>query len=336
MPVAVHDGIELYWECHGGVGPALVLGAGLGGAGSYWEPNIAGLMSRFRIYTFDQRGTGRSSRVGVDSIEQMSRDLVAVLDDAGLSTAHYLGHSTGAAIGLATALDHPGRLGSLMLYATTTCGDAYRRRVLGLRTQIMASMGPRAYAALTTLLLYPPYYINARHEQLLADEGDLAITFKTRHHPEISVLKRRTAAMVALVAPGHVLAAEKSIDFARLLTHPLVLPDPTFGVRQLVDAHAKRLRLPLHLIAETNSVAMTRSLARQGLGATVLPLFSVTQDLRQGTLEVVPIDDAPELRATIHLCARKDLTPSAATKAVAQVLADTFDTLFPDTAHHAR
>ncbi len=170
MPVAVHDGIELYWACHGGVGPALVLGAGLGGAGSYWEPNIAGLMSRFRIYTFDQRGTGRSSRVGVDSIEQMSRDLVAVRDDAGLSTAHYLGHSTGAAIGLATALDHPGRLGSLMLYATTTCGDAYRRRVLGLRTQIMASMGPRAYAALTTLLLYPPYYINARHEQLLAAE----------------------------------------------------------------------------------------------------------------------------------------------------------------------
>lgn len=169
MPVVRRDGVDLYWEKRGS-GPALVLAAGLGGTGSYWDMNLPELARHFTVYTFDQRGTGKSSRVPVESIEQMSDDLIAILDDAGLEQAHYLGHSTGGAIGVATAMDHPGRLRSLMVYASTTCGDHYRRRILGLRTQLLSKLGPQAYAAFTTLLLYPPYYINRHHEALAAGE----------------------------------------------------------------------------------------------------------------------------------------------------------------------
>lgn len=174
MPLAVRDGAELFWECHGGDGPPLVLAAGLGGVGTYWEPNIPALRERFCVYTFDQRGTGRSSRCAVESVEQMSADLVAILDDAKLDRVHYLGHSTGGAIGVATALDYPQRLASLMVYASTTCGDAYRRRIFALRAALHKSMGAESYAAYTTLLLYPPYYINANHESLLAAEARAA------------------------------------------------------------------------------------------------------------------------------------------------------------------
>ena len=170
MLVRSHDGSELYWEkC--GSGPPLILGAGLGGAGTWWDPNVGALSERFTIYTFDQRGTGRSSRVPVDSIEQMSADLVAVMDDACLESAHYLGHSTGGAIGVATALDHPDRLRSLMIFASSTCGDPYRRKLLGLRQQLLEKLGGQGYAQYRSLLLYPPYWINANHEKLAAEEA---------------------------------------------------------------------------------------------------------------------------------------------------------------------
>ncbi|MET0276777.1 MAG: alpha/beta hydrolase [Pseudorhodoplanes sp.] len=169
MPMAEAEGAELYWESSGD-GPPLILAAGLGGVHGYWQPNRAELERHFTLYLFDQRGTGKSSRVKVASIEQMAGDLIAIMDAAGLPTAHYLGHSTGGAIGVAAALDHPGRLKSLMIYASTTHGDPYRHRIFDLRRQIHAGLGAEAYGKYTSLLLYPPYWINAHHDTLMEAE----------------------------------------------------------------------------------------------------------------------------------------------------------------------
>jgi aminoacrylate hydrolase len=173
MPFAKRDETVLYWERHG-AGPPLILGAGLGGVGSYWTPNLPALTAHFTVYLFDQRGTGQSSRHPVQSIEQMSDDLIAVMNHAELAEAMYLGHSTGGAIGVATALDHPGRISAMTIYASTTHGDAYRRRILGLRSQLFSGLGIEAYAQYSSLLLYPPYWINAHDAELGASEAKVA------------------------------------------------------------------------------------------------------------------------------------------------------------------
>jgi aminoacrylate hydrolase len=173
MPHARRGDALLHWERHGD-GPPLILGAGLGGVGSYWLPNLPALASRFSVYLFDQRGTGQSSRLPVRSIEQMSEDLIAVMDHAGLASALYLGHSTGGAIGVATALDYPGRISAMTVYASTTHGDAYRRRVLQLRSALFGGLGVAAYAQYSSLLLYPPYWINAHDAELAESEAKVA------------------------------------------------------------------------------------------------------------------------------------------------------------------
>jgi hypothetical protein len=48
MPVVVGDGADLYWEKIG-VGPALILGAGLNGSGKWWDPNRLALAERFTV-----------------------------------------------------------------------------------------------------------------------------------------------------------------------------------------------------------------------------------------------------------------------------------------------
>lgn len=62
----------------------------------------------------------------------------------------------------------------MMIYASTTHGDYYRHRVLGLRRNILDKLGPQAYAQYTSLLLYPPYWINSNHDKLAMMEAAAA------------------------------------------------------------------------------------------------------------------------------------------------------------------
>jgi aminoacrylate hydrolase len=117
----------------------------------------------------------------VESIEQMSADLVAVMEAAGLDGAHYLGHSTGGAIGVATALDYPERIRSLLICSSTTWGDPYRHKVFAIRKRLFEQLGGVAYAQFRTLLLYPPYWINTHHEALAADEASTETNLGSAH-----------------------------------------------------------------------------------------------------------------------------------------------------------
>lgn len=228
MPQTNRDGADLFWEEHGS-GPPLILAAGLGGVGSYWEPNLAALGEKFTLYVIDQRGTGRSSKIPVKSVEQMAADLIAVMDAAGLASAHILGHSTGAAIGVATALDYPDRVRSLMVYASTTHGDPYRHRLFDLRRQIHAGLGTEAYAKYTTLLLYPPYWINANHERMKKIESAAA-----QQLGEPAVQASRLDA---------ILAFDRREEFGRITAPTMVLcaDDDIITPRYFSEDYAKRI-----------------------------------------------------------------------------------------------
>lgn len=265
MPITTRDGAELYWE-QMGAGPALVLGAGLGGAASWWEPNRSALAERFTVVTFDQRGTGRSSRVPVVSIGQMAADLIAVLDAAGIEAAHYLGHSTGGAIGVAAALDFPGRLRSLLLYASTTHGDAYRRRVFALRERLLAALGADAYAQYTTLLLYPPYWINANAERLATMEKHAALALgpaEVQAGRLAAILEfDRRAELGAIRIPTLVLCADDDIltpryfseEYARLIPGARTRWEPRGGhaLSRTETATFNRIALEFFTAAENS------------------------------------------------------------------------------------
>ena len=170
MATIEHDGASIYWEAEGH-GPHLMMVAGLGGVATYWTPQIKAFSHEYRVIVHDQRGTGRSTQIPVQSVEQMAEDALAVMDAAGVDRTLYLGHSTGGAIGVALALKHPDRISGLVINASTTHGDAYRHKLLGLRKTLLEMGRPDAYASYTTLLLYPHWYINQNHERLVEQES---------------------------------------------------------------------------------------------------------------------------------------------------------------------
>ena len=175
MAVIQAGGIEQFYEWHGsGDGVPVALVAGMGGAGTYWAPQLANFAARHRVLVTDQRGTGRSARVKVESIEQLAEDFVALLDALNVEKVHFVGHSTGGAIGQVVAVRYPQRIASLVLYASIHKADPYRHRIWGLRKRILETLGPEVYAQTTSLFFYPPDYIVENDAALRAVEARTA------------------------------------------------------------------------------------------------------------------------------------------------------------------
>ena len=80
-----------------------------------WKAQVPYLARRFRVITFDARGTGRSDRPEDPALYGRDvRDAVAVLDATGTDRALLVGLSLGAATALFTATLHPDRVAGIV------------------------------------------------------------------------------------------------------------------------------------------------------------------------------------------------------------------------------
>jgi aminoacrylate hydrolase len=188
----LRDGATLWCETHGS-GPPLMLVSGLGGAATFWNPHVAALSERFTVVLHDHRGTGRSTLSEMTySVEQMTDDAVQLMDGLGIARAHWVGHSTGGAMGQTLALARPERLDRLVLSATWPKTDTYFRRSFEVRATILRELGAAAYQKASALALNPPFWIRDHEADLAAVEAQATATI-----PKPEIMLSRIAAIVA-------------------------------------------------------------------------------------------------------------------------------------------
>jgi len=127
MPFADRPGARIWWDQSGTGDPVLLIMGHAYGAGM-WHRTVPGLAASYRVIRFDNRGVGRSSDPpGPYPVPLMAADALAVLDAAGAASAHVYGVSLGGAIALQLALDHPGRVRSLILGCTAASAGGVPR-----------------------------------------------------------------------------------------------------------------------------------------------------------------------------------------------------------------
>src|SRR5215207_5944632 len=101
------DGVRTWYDEHG-EGESVVLLHPGGADARAWAPNLDPLAARFRVFTPERRGHGRTPDVeGPITYELMAADTVAFLERAVGGPAHLVGCSAGASVALVVALRRP-------------------------------------------------------------------------------------------------------------------------------------------------------------------------------------------------------------------------------------
>ncbi len=114
---------RLRYARRGDDGPVLVLVHGFGGDLDNWLFNIDALAERARVFAFDLPGHGQSTKqLAEASLAGLAGALQAFLDAAEIDSAHFVGHSMGAAVATQLACDLPARAKSLTLIAAAGLG----------------------------------------------------------------------------------------------------------------------------------------------------------------------------------------------------------------------
>lgn len=99
--------------------PVLVLSNSLGTDLHMWDEQVAAFSEHFRVLRFDTRGHGQSLVTeGPYSIEQLGRDVLAMLDQLNLDKVHFCGLSMGGLIGQWLGINAGERLYKLVVCNT--------------------------------------------------------------------------------------------------------------------------------------------------------------------------------------------------------------------------
>jgi 3-oxoadipate enol-lactonase len=118
MPNAAVNGTEISYADTGGDGPVVVLSHGILMDQSMFAPQVKALAPEFRVIIWDQRGHGGTPARGPFSYWDSARDLLGLLDHAGVQRAVLGGMSQGGFVSLRASLLAPDRVRALILIDT--------------------------------------------------------------------------------------------------------------------------------------------------------------------------------------------------------------------------
>ena len=149
MPYADNEGIRIHYQTEG-EGPPLVLQHwSLATMESWYEYGyVSALKNDYQLILLDARGHGASDkphRTEAYELKKRVEDVVAVLDDLGITQAHFFGYSMGGWIGFGVARYAPKRFRSLIIGGQ----HPYAQNMDGLRQLVRHGIenGPEAFIA---------------------------------------------------------------------------------------------------------------------------------------------------------------------------------------------
>jgi pimeloyl-ACP methyl ester carboxylesterase len=154
--VEVAPGVRVWvQECGPAQATPLLLIMGANASGLTWpDPLVAALAEQHRVVRYDHRDTGRSTWAfdrRPYAIRDLAEDAVRVLDGLELERAHVVGMSMGGTIVQLLLLDHPERLRSATVFATSALGAGLAAATGSAAPPALPDPDPRLLALWTQL-----------------------------------------------------------------------------------------------------------------------------------------------------------------------------------------
>jgi LysR family nitrogen assimilation transcriptional regulator len=101
----------------------------------------------------------------------------------------------------------------------------------------------------------------------------------------------------------------------------LILPGLQHGVRPRIENVVRAAGCTLEHVIEINSIAILKSAILAGMGATILPVAPLLDEIERGAMRAIPIAE-PAITRTVTLCASKNIPLTNAGLAVSRLIVD--------------
>jgi DNA-binding transcriptional LysR family regulator len=141
---------------------------------------------------------------------------------------------------------------------------------------------------------------------------DLGLVFGRAPRRDLIELARMRQSLCLVVSPRHPLANRESCAVKDLAGLRVVVPDPSFGIRQEIDRACAQAKIRLEVCNETNSLAFAQTLAARTDLATFLPRDTAMPSLDAGLLVAVPLRDKrlEATQVTLVQLATRNMSPT--------------------------
>ena len=279
MPFAhAPDGTRVHYRVLGNPdGAPLLLLHGLGTDQWGWVRQRRAFGRRFRCLAVDNRGSGRSDKPrGPYDLAVMADDAKAVLDHAGVESAHVLGASMGGVISQILAVHHPERVRSLVLACTACQMHEWRRELLEGWIDTTERRGLRGFATGNLNWLIGPLSVR-RLYPLAALVGPFAL--RVPSHALVAQIE-------ALLSTDEDVAHE----LAAITVPTLVIVGSQDILTPVADAELLALRIPTAQLAVIRGAAHGFMIEHAAtFNATVLRFLEAQLDSAHGAATVTDL-----------------------------------------------
>lgn len=151
--------------------------------------------------------------------------------------------------------------------------------------------------------------------RLLRFDLDVAFTEAPVRDARLRIVPWREDVMIAVVAPGHPLAAARRLTAARLSAHAWLLREPASRTHELVRVALTAAGIAPARVLTVEGIEPLRALAREGAGVAVLSRAVVAGDLAEGALVALDVQPPFAVARTFARLTVRGRPASPATRA---------------------
>ncbi|MBI2167019.1 MAG: LysR family transcriptional regulator [Candidatus Omnitrophica bacterium] len=175
---------------------------------------------------------------------------------------------------------------------------------------------------------YPDIHVHLQYRRsdiiydlLLEDKIDLGMVAYPEDRVKIKVTPFGNDHLVLITPPHHPLAKQKSIRLKRIEGENFIAFDSGIPTRETVDQTLEQRGIKVQVRMSNENIDTLKRAVEVGLGISIVPSKTITEEVRKGTLKSVHLSDV-KLNRPLGILTLKDRIPSYPLQLFMEVLTD--------------
>jgi DNA-binding transcriptional LysR family regulator len=144
-------------------------------------------------------------------------------------------------------------------------------------------------------------------EAVLSGEVEIGLAFEPPNLRELRFVQSLVQPLCAVVRIDHAIAKKRNLEIGEIVKYPFVLPNASFGLRQIFDRATAAAGIAVVPAVETNSIEAVKTLVKNSSTfVTILHRFVIGPEIRRNELRAIPINESLMASTREVLLVRKD------------------------------